>query len=87
MSGFDLVQSRAEANAFLKQSRHEGQDVFLSTRQVADRFGWQSIDAVRMWAKRSKLAPYYVGRTLRFSALEIRAEIERQTRIRRKGRV
>lgn len=85
MKPLDIIQARAEAAAFLHEREHDGDDVFLSTDKAAEFVGSPSRAAFRIWAQRHGLTPVYYGRLLRFSKLDLRAELHRQARRRGRG--
>lgn len=75
---FDLVKARAEADAYLSETREEKADVFLSTDDAARFVGSPTRAAFRMWAKRAGLVPAHRGRRLVFSRRDLKAELRRR---------
>lgn len=88
MNTFDVVEARRQADHYLKQSEHHADEFYLTADRAAVRVGCPTTAAFREWARRSKLQPSkYRGRRPLFSIRDLEAELERQTRLRRKGRV
>lgn len=84
--GFDLIEARRMAQAYLQQAGQHGDDL-LPTNKAAEFVGCPTREAFRLWARRHRLVPKYRGRILLFSKLDLRAEIERETLLRQRGRL
>lgn len=86
MKPLDIIESRAQASAFLHQREHHGQEVFLSTDKAAEFVGSPNRAAFRKWAKRAGLTFCYRGRRVVISRRDLEAELHRQAVRGRHGR-
>lgn len=78
MTPFQLVQARAEADAYLKQSKKQLADVFLSTDKAAEYVGCPTRAAFLMWAKRAHVTLLKRGRRVVVSRLDLEVELRRR---------
>lgn len=73
----DVIQSRREAAAFLREREHDGHDVFLPTDKAAEFVGCATRAAFLMWAKRAGLTLLKRGRRVVVSRRDLEVEIRR----------